>query len=406
MQDVQAIVDSYPVYEKDLFSKEALDNPFPYYDEILELGPVVRIKCPGLDILAISRFDDVTKALQTPEILISGKGNGFNEFINQEVEEPGVLTSDGERHRKMRMMLMKYLSPAALKSMREPLETKADEHVRALAHGGTIEAMEELAAFLPISAVSEMVGLPEEDRVKMTRWASSSFNVVGPIMRDGELIPELAEDLQSAAEVIDYLANLDPTTLRPGSWSAELFNEVREGGMSLAHARISLRSFVLPSLDTTINGTGNLIYQLGINPEQFALLRENPSLISSAVYEGMRHSTIARCFSRYAVEDYIAGDVVIPKDERVMLLFGAANRDPRKYPNPERFDVTRNPASQLGWSAGPHLCAGKHLARYEMEAMLKAIVKYAQRLEADEPTSHSNRGVFGYSKLPVRLIPA
>ena len=174
--------------------------------------------------------------------------------------------------------------------------------------------------------------------------------------------------------------------------------------MSLADARVSLRSFILPSLDTTINSMGHLLHNLGRNPDQYEMLRKDPSLVSSAVFEGMRHSTIVRWFSRVAVEDYREGEVFVPAGERIMVMYGSANRDPRKYENPDRFDVTRNPVSQLGWSAGPHVCAGQHLARMEMELTLEAILKHAARIEIDEPIRPVNRGIYGIKSLPMRLF--
>ena len=394
--------DSYPLYAEDLFTKEALLNPFPHYAAIREMAPVVRLKEP--DVLAIARYHDVVKALQTADVLISGQGTGFNSFINQKVPEPGVLNSDGERHRRMRMPLMKHLSPAALGPMRANMVSMIDDHVGALANGETIDGVWDLASFLPSEAVSGLVGLPEEDRAKMVRWSSASFNVLGVIEKDGKVIPELEEDLATAAEVMNYIRNIDPTKLKENSWSAQLFERVRAGGMSLADARVSLRAFVLPSLDTTINAMSNLLFNLATHPDQYDLVRKDPSLIPSAVYEGMRHTSIIRWFSRVAVRDYSEGEVFIPEGRRVMILFGAANRDPRKYPDPDRFDVTRNPVDQLTWSAGPHLCAGKYLARMEMEALLEALVKHVKRIEMDEPTPILNRGAYGYAALPMRLI--
>lgn len=110
-------LDHVPFYDEDLFSPGALQNPFPHYAAIRDLGAMVRLKSP--DVLAIGRYDDARRALQSPEILVSGKGIGFNDFVNQPVPEPGILTSDGERHRKLRSALTKQLSPAALKLMRE-----------------------------------------------------------------------------------------------------------------------------------------------------------------------------------------------------------------------------------------------------------------------------------------------
>jgi cytochrome P450 len=145
---------------------------------------------------------------------------------------------------------------------------------------------------------------------------------------------------------------------------------------------------------------------LGRNPDQYALLRENPSLISNAVYESMRFAPPVRWVARVAIEDYRAGEVFIPAGERIMLLFAAANRDPRKYPEPNSFDVTRRPADQLGWGAGPHICAGMHLARMELEVLLESMVKRVARFEVGEPVRSTNRGLYGIESLKLRMIPS
>lgn len=404
MSDLEAQMKNNPVYEADLFAPDALRNPFPHYAAIRDLGPVVRLKNP--DVLAIGRYEDVIKALQSHAILISGKGVGFNDFVNQPVPEPGILNSDGERHRALRLALMKQLSPAALAPLRDILKSTIDEQIQRVAGAGVFDGVTEIAMHLPLSIISKLVGLPEEDRVKMLRWASASFNTVGVIERDGEIVPELRDDLGTAGEVRDYLMNLNPDTLRPGSWAEAQFEQVRSRGMTIGDARSSIRAFVIPSLDTTIYATANLLYNLARHPDQYQLLRQDPSLIPSAVFEGVRHSATVRWFARVAVEDYAVGEVFIPKGARVMILYGSANRDPRKYGNPDRFDVRRNPRDQLGWGAGPHLCAGMNLARIEMETLLEALVQHVERIEADEPTLGTNRGLFGIDELPMRLIAA
>lgn len=404
MSEITAPVEHYPVYEADLFSLDALRNPFPHYAAMRDLGPVVHLKTP--DVLAIGRYQDVVKALQSPAILVSGKGVGFNDFVNQPMPEPGILNSDGERHRTLRSALMKQLSPVALAPLRDMLKITINKQIERFAGADTFDGVTEIAKHLPLSVVSELVGLPEEDRAKMLRWASASFNTAGVIEKDGEIIPEMREDLGTAAEVRDYLMNLNPDTLRPDSWAAAQFEQVRSRGMTIGDARSSIRAFVIPSLDTTIYATGNLLYNLARHPDQYQLLRQDPSLIPGAVYEGVRHSATVRWFARVAVEDYAVGDVFIPKGARVMILYGAANRDPRKYERPDEFDVRRNPRDQLGWGAGPHLCAGMNLARMEMETLLEALVQHVERIEADEPTLGTNRGLFGIDALPMRLVAA
>lgn len=159
----------------------------------------------------------------------------------------------------------------------------------------------------------------------------------------------------------------------------------------------------MPSLDTTIYAKGNLLYNLGANPGQWALLRDKPELISSAVLEGVRYSAIVRWFSRVAIADYQVEDFVVPEGARVMILYGSANRDERQYPDPDLFDVSRNPVDQLGWGTGPHMCAGMHLAKLEMEVLLEALVDRVARIEVGEPTIGTNRGLYGFEALPVKF---
>ena len=401
MATAELLRNDYPAYAGELFSPEALRNPFPHYRAIRDKGPAVYLE--HLDLLAIGRFQDVQTALRTPEILISGEGIGFNPIANRQTPERGVLTSDGERHRRLRSTLQRPLMPAALKERRDMLKSLMTAQVDSLVGKGTFDAVPALARHLPLKAVTVLVGLDEEARSKMLQWAAAFFNTLRPMQEGEELPPEIAADMELLMEARDFFAHVDPSTLAPGSWSANLFEAVGQGRLSELEGRGALRAFVIPSLDTTIYAKANLLYNLATNPDQWALLRQQPSLIPSAVLEGVRHSAVVRAFSRFAVEDYRAGEVFIPKGQRVMVIFGSANRDERQYPDPDRFDVTRNPVDQLGWGTGPHMCVGMHLAKLEMEILLEVLVERVERLEAGEPVVGLNAGLYGLDALPFRL---
>lgn len=391
-----------PTYDADLFAPDALRDPFPHYQAIRDLGPVVRLARP--DVYAIGRFDDVQRALRSPEALISGEGVGFNAVINAPMPQPSTIRSDGERHRRLRSVLAKPLMPAALKQHRPALTALMAAKVEGLVGAPTFDAIAELARHLPLEAISHLVGLPEADRLNMLRWAAAAFNVVGPLDRNGSPDQQLVADLATAQEVRAYFLSMDPGQLRGGSWADALFASVDSGRLTQGEARAAISGLVLPSLDTTIFAKGNLLYNLARNPDQWSLLRARPELIPSAVLEGVRYSAVVRWFSRVATRDFAVDDAVIPAGARVMLLYGSANRDPRHYPEPDRFDLTRNPTCQLGWGTGPHMCAGMHLARLEMEVMLEVLVRYVAILEAGAPMLGVNRGLYGFEALPLRLI--
>lgn len=392
----------YPHYGEDLFSEEALRAPFSHYQAIRDAGPVVYLPKPGL--LAISRYADVQAALRAATALVSGEGIGFNKLANTQTAERGVLTSDGARHRRLRSLLAKPLVPAAVKEQRALLKDLIAAQVATLVGGDTFDAIPLLARHLPLTAVTRLVGLDNGDRDRMLAWASAFFNTLAPMDDPDRADPRFTADVELLLELRRFFATVEPTKLATGSWSAKLFEAVGLGKLTESEARGALRAFVIPSLDTTIYAKGNLLYNLAIHPEQFAMLRRNPELVPGAVLESIRHSAVVRWFSRVAIEDYRAGDVFVPEGSRVMLIYGAANRDERRYDEPDRFDITRNPTDHLGFGTGPHICIGMHLARMEMEVMLEALVEQVSTLECDLPTMGSNSGLYGIDELPVRLM--
>jgi cytochrome P450 len=393
---------NYPVCGADLFAATALRNPFPLYKVIRDAGPVVLLSRIGIP--AIGRFHDVQAALRAADVLISGEGIGFNAIANQQTPERGVLTSDGERHQRLRGVLARPLGPGALQQQRDLLKSLIDAQVAGLVGKGTFDAVPLLARHLPLKAVTALVGLDEKNRRKMLDWAAAFFNTLGPMPDDPTAFsPELRADLDLLKELRDFFATVDPATLAPGSWSADLFDAVGAGRLTDSEARGALRAFVLPSLDTTIYAKANLLNNLARCPDQWRRLRDDRSLIASAIVESVRHSAVVRAFSRFAADDYAAGDVFIAKGSRVMILFGSANRDERRYDNPDMFDVARNPRDQLGWGTGPHMCVGMHLAKLEMELLLEALLDHVETIEADEPVFGANAGLYGIDRLPMRL---
>ncbi len=168
-------------------------------------------------------------------------------------------------------------------------------------------------------------------------------------------------------------------TLQPGSTCL-----VRAARLSMPEAMGAISAWVIPSLDTTILAKGHLLYNLACHPDQWSLLVERPDLIGSAIYETLRHSTPLRWFSRVAVRDYVVEGETEPRASRVMLLYGSANRDERRYSEPDRFDIMRDNRDQLAWGTGPHTCAGMHLARLEIEVLPGSMIEAAVTLVAGD----------------------
>lgn len=381
-----------PELDVDLFSDDSLRDPYADYRRIREAGPLVRLRHPG--VYAIGRFSAVQAALRSDGVLISGEGVGLSDAFNAP-KGRNVLQSDGDLHRRMRATVMKPLTPARLSRARDDLKAKVSRQVAALQGSGEFDAMRELACFLPVEAVSHLVGLPEEGRERMLEWAAAAFNVIGPRQDAG--------DLHSMKEAFAYLSTLTPDKVREGSWAAELFASSDGGRISAPEAMAAISAYVIPSLDTTILASGHLLNNLACNPDQWALLKQQPELIPNAVLEGVRHSSVLRWFSRVATADYPVDGMVVPAGERVMLIYASANRDERHYDRPDLFDITRDARDHLAWGTGPHMCAGMNLARLEMEVLLEALVEADAELAAGEPVRGTNAGLYGFASLPFEL---
>jgi cytochrome P450 len=192
--------------------------------------------------------------------------------------------------------------------------------------------------------------------------------------------------------------------LAPGSWGAMLYEAADRGEIGHDDVPSLLADYLGPSLDTTISALGSMVSLLIENPDQWQRLRADRSLIPTAVVETVRIESPIQWFSRVVTTDHMVDGVALTKGERVILLYGCANRDDRKYAEADRFDVGREAADHLGWGHGVHACVGIHLARLEMQAILKALLDRVQQIEsAGEPERLVSTSFRALRHLPVRL---
>ena len=168
-----------------------------------------------------------------------------------------------------------------------------------------------------------------------------------------------------------------------------------------------MRSLLSAGLDTTIIGIGNGLYALASNPDQWRVLRETPALVRPAFDEVLHWESPVQTFFRTTTKSVELGGVTLPADAKILLFLAAANRDPRRWEHPERFDVARKASGHVAFGAGIHMCVGQMLARLESEMMLTALLARVARIEiVGEPVRKLNNSLRQLSRLPVELIPA
>jgi 4-methoxybenzoate monooxygenase (O-demethylating) len=228
------------------------------------------------------------------------------------------------------------------------------------------------------------------------------FNAFGP--RTAHFTAAMAE----AAKVIAYInGQCAREALSPDGLGATIWAAVDTGEITAEEAPLLVRSLLSAGLDTTVVGIGNALYAFATNPEQWRTLRENRALTRPAFDEVLRWESPIQTFFRTTSRPVDVGGVAIPQDAKILLFLASANRDPRKWDDPERFDVTRRAAGHVAFGAGIHLCVGQMLARLEVEMIVAALAARVERIDiAGEPRRKLSNSLRQFAALPIELKPA
>lgn len=379
-----------PTTDIDPWSDEVVADPYPTYRTLRDMGPVVWIDRHSMPALA--RFDAVRAALTDHRRFSSAYGVSVDEARNQEMGET-ILSSDPPVHETYRRLLATQLTPGALVPDTSSIQAAADTLVARLRDMGTFDAVTDMASPYSVNVVSDLVGLPAEGRERLGPLGERAFNVMGP--RDAR-----NEDGGIAlAQLLEYSVGTALSgQMCPGSRGAELVAQGQPGAVA---------AYTWPGIDTTVHALGSAVLCFARNPDQWDRLRADSSLIPSAFNEVLRFHTPVQTFTRWTTEPVDIEGVVLPAGQRVAVMFGSANRDERRYPDPDRFDVGRNPLDQLAFGRGIHLCVGIHLARAEAHSLFIALVQAFRRFElVGTPVWKLNNTLHGLASLPVRGVPA
>lgn len=386
-----------PECDVDLFDDEVLRDPYPTYAEMRGLGPVVRMTAHGF--LAVARYADVRAVLNDPAHFVSGKGVGFNEEFNH-VRSTSIIASDPPRHEMLRDVVGERLGPRSLRGIEDLIRGRARELVAEAAQRDSFDAIKEFGEIFPVQVVGELIGLPADKRSHLLRWANGAFNAFGPPS------DRTSAGLADIAEQFDYIRTVATRDqLTPGSMGAAVYEAADRGVIPEEYCLPLLSAYLTAGMDTTVNALSAMIWLLGTHPEAWDELRENPVLAPSAINEVLRIEAPAQLFARMAVEGAEVAGVPVPAGERVAVVYASGNRDEAQYPDPDRFDIRRNPAGHLTFGSGLHVCAGQHLAKMELRAVLDALIEQVAEIRVGEPVRKLNNVLRGLSGLPASFVP-
>lgn len=390
-----------PVLHIDPFCDDFLADPFPHYGALRDAGPVVWL--PSVGAFGMARYDEVASSLRDHTRFCSGRGVGVADFDREEPYRPPslLLESDPPLHNRTRGLMNRIVSLPALKELRPRWHAHAEALADKLVAQRRFDAVRDLAEVFPMLVFPDTIGVPKEGREHLLVYAAAVFNAFGPrnaIFTAGEV---------AAAEAAKWVAlACERKNLTPGSWGAAVYLAADEGLCTEAEAGRLVRSFLSAGVDTTVNGIGHMILALATNPDQWALLRSNPTLAKRAFEESLRWDSTVQTFFRTTTSDVEVAGCTIPEGSKVLLFLASANRDPRKWEAPERYDIQRVTSGHVGFGFGIHQCLGQMLARQEGELVLEALLPRVQSIRlTDEPVRRLNNTLHAVASIPVEVTP-
>ena len=386
----------------DPFSHAFLSDPYPHHEAMRAAGPVVWLDHYG--IWGMARHQEVRDALTDWQTYCSGAGVGLSDFRKEPPWRPPsiILEADPPLHTRTRAVLTRILSPAAINVLRETFAREAEALVDRLAERREFDGIADLAEAYPLKVFPDAVGISEEGRENLLSYGNMVFNSFGP---RNDLFEKA---MANAGPVRDWImSKCSRAALAPDGLGIQIFAAVDSGELTELEAGMLVRSFLSAGIDTTVYGLGNALYCFANYPEQWAVLRENPSLIRRAFEEVLRFEAPVQTFFRTTTKAIEVGGVKLGDGEKVLLFLAAANRDPRRWDKPEIFDVKRRATGHMTFGTGIHGCVGQAVARLESEAVFGALAKRIAAFElTGEPKRRLNNTLRGLDSLPLRVTVA
>ena len=382
--------------DDDPFSAAAVRDARAVDDGLRELAPAVKLSRENITLL--TRYEHVAAGLRDWKTF-SSQSRPWHD--PQSVRPELLLTDDPPKHTVVRAVIAEALSPKALARMGEAFRVDAEALVLRLKEksGTTIDAMAEITRPFVYKVLPDLLGIPLAGRENLYAFGNMVWATLGPV---NELFHAAMKDSGPVIEWVERCCSRE--NLTPGSLGMQMFLAADRGEISQDEAKLLVGILLSAAADTTVMTLGTAIHAFALFPGQYQLVRSDATLVRAAFEESLRWDSPSRLAGRITTADVEIEGVVIPKGERCGLMFAAANRDPRRWSQPERFDVRRDNRGHLGWGQGIHACVGRVLASLEADALLGAVTRHIRSFEAaGDPEPWMTAIGHGPEKLPVRF---
>ena len=403
-------------------------DPYPYYQQLREQQPVLRM--PGTGFYVLTRYEDLRAVLRDPETFsntldleeLSGeKARQLGALFHQRLAEQGwphvptLHQSDPPEHTRYRRLLNKVFTPSRVRQMVPGVQRICDQLIDAFAGRGRCEFVQEFAFPLPGIVISEQLGLAASEIGTFRRWADAMLAPAQGLLTDEDATIRYA-DIEAEAQ--HYLADVfrerrkNPTSDLISALVAASEEEEQQGERPLSMPELQnlLQQLITGGYITTADAITSAMWLLTQNPEQAQLLKADPSLIKTFAEESLRMLAPVQGLFRKATRDLELHGVNIPKDSILHVRYGAANRDPGTFAEPDAFDVTREHVMRhMSFGQGPHACVGAPLARQELVTAFERLLARLGDFRLDpgrEPERNPGLLFYSFKTLPIRFAPA
>jgi len=423
-----------------LQQKEIRSNPYPFYEQLRNQDPVHWDEELGFWVL--THYSDID-ALYTDERFSRAQGlmRGFQRLseIERQIAEPvyqsfskTVFYADPPYHTHLRGLMNHAFTPRRVDRLRPYIQEIVNELLDAVQVKAEIDVIHDLAYPLPVMVIAELLGLPASDRSRFKKWSDDLFAILGTVRhKSSDLLERAARSLD---EMTDYVKDLSHkrrespqddllTALLSVTQDEELACPVPHGSSSLqARGELIREQKASPALtaeelvaninillstghETTTHLIGNGLLALLQHPEQLKKLHSQPALLSAAIEEMLRYDNPVQITYRSVLADANIKGKLIRKGDLVNTIIGSANRDPERFTDPNRFDITRSEGRHLGFGIGIHFCIGAPLVRLEAEIVFETILRRFPHISLETETLEwQEHPIFrGLKSLPVRL---
>jgi cytochrome P450 len=376
-------------------------HPFDAYQALHRSGRVHYN--PRRATFIISRLEDVRAALRDTDRVTSTQG-----VTRLRMSAPLAVLTDGQEHTRLRRQVQPGFSKGAMNAWQDMIEKLAEELVANVVANPGCNVVQQLAIPMPIRLIAQILGVPDDDVGDFRRWSESGVGVMDVTPTPSGLV-DAARSMVAMTALQRYFVKQFAAGGLKGSDTVlgRLLAHNTDGSLTDRQLLLIAIHLLIAGNETTTNLLGGMFDTLAHHPDQYEMIRSQPDLIPLAVEEQLRITTPIQNLYRYTRADYRIGDVTIPNGSRVLLSFGAANRDPTAFEEPDQYRADRNPRTHVAFGYGAHMCLGAPLARMEAHAVLRQLITRVSHIEPAGPTRWSTHSSLrGPVRLPIRLTPA